>query len=251
MDLCETPKGSFARHPWESTRAAFFRRVLAPTLSLADPPGRSWRVLDVGAGDAWFASTLLPILTPGSRITCWDTGYAEKTPPLPASDSLVLTGERPSGPFDLMLMLDVAEHVADDHAFVRGVTQELLGPAGVLLFSVPAWPQLMSAHDVALHHYRRYTPGQARDLLLGAGLRIEQSGGLFHSLVAPRALAALRERWVQHPPTGTASLEWRGSSIVRQLVELALRADNELSWATARAGLELPGLTWWALCRRS
>jgi SAM-dependent methyltransferase len=248
VDLRETPRGDFARHPWEAARASFFRRLVVSAL----PPGNTpLRVLDVGAGDAWFAGELLPTLPAGSRVTCWDTGYADHSPPAPEGESLEFTAEQPAGPFDLVLMLDVAEHVEDDLAFLGTIARSLLAPAGVLIFSVPAWPLLMSAHDVALHHHRRYTPARARALLAGAGLRIEQSGGLFHSLLAPRAVTALRDRVRPRPVDAAAALEWRGPALLRRAIELALRADNELSWVAARAAVPLPGLSFWAQCRRS
>ncbi len=247
MDLRETPRGQFARHPWEAARAAFFRRVVAMS---PDAAGRV-RALDVGAGDAWFAAELLPTLPPGSTVTCWDTGYAEHAPPAPTGEGLLFTPEQPPGPFDLVLMLDVAEHVEDDVGFLATVARSLLAPGGTLVFSVPAWPLLFSAHDVALLHHRRYTPARARALLTGAGLRIERSGGLFHSLLLPRALATLRDRATGRSVNAAAVLEWRGPDLLRRAIELALRADNELSWRAATAAVDVPGLSWWARCRRS
>ncbi len=246
MDLRETPRGHFARHPWEAARAAFFQRVVAPSLGTS-----AVRALDVGAGDAWFAGELLPTLPPGSTVTCWDTGYAEQAPPAPTGEGVRFTAEQPAGPFDLVLMLDVAEHVEDDVSFLATIARSLLAPGGTLVFSVPAWPLLFSAHDVALLHHRRYTPAHARALLTGAGLRIERSGGLFHSLLLPRALAALRDRATRRSVKAAAALEWRGPEVARRALELALRADNELSWQVAGTSLDLPGLSWWARCRRS
>jgi len=246
VDLREKPRGRFARHPWEAARAAFFQRVVAPALATSPV-----RALDVGAGDAWFAGELLPTLPPGSTVTCWDTGYAEQAPPAPTGAGLGFTAEQPAGPFDLVLMLDVAEHVEDDVGFLATIARSLLAPGGTLVFSVPAWPLLFSAHDIALLHHRRYTPARARALLTGAGLRIERSGGLFHSLLLPRALAALRDRATRRTVEATAALEWRGPELVRQALDLALRADNELSWLVSSTALDLPGLSWWARCRRS
>ncbi len=255
MDLRETPRRHFARHPWEAARAAFFRRLVDPTLmtspDTAAPAPGPVRALDVGAGDAWLAAELLPTLPPGSTVTCWDTGYARRAPPAPQGQGFHFTAEQPAGPFDLVLMLDVAEHVEDDVGFLATIARSLLAPGGTLVFSVPAWPLLFSAHDAALLHHRRYTPARARALLTGAGLRIERSGGLFHSLLLPRALAALRDRVTGRSVNAPAPLEWRGPAPLRRVIELALRADTELSWRAATAAFDLPGLSWWARCRRS
>ena len=74
MDLRERPQQSFARHPWETARAAFFCRVVRD----ANPAGTSLRVLDVGAGDGFVARALLPQLPPGSTVECYDAHYTDE-----------------------------------------------------------------------------------------------------------------------------------------------------------------------------
>ena len=54
MDLRERAASATNRHPWELVRADFFERLLADH-DLLD--ARRW--LDVGAGDAWFATELV------------------------------------------------------------------------------------------------------------------------------------------------------------------------------------------------
>lgn len=75
--------------------------------------------------------------------------------------------------FALVLALDVLEHIADDAGAVARVV-ELLAPGGRFLITVPALPCLWSLHDVAHHHFRRYTRRTLRALLQGANLRIEK-----------------------------------------------------------------------------
>ena len=41
---------------------------------------------------------------------------------------------------------------------------------------------------------------------------------------------------------------WNGGSVATALTLAALRADNAVSRLAARAGLNLPGLTYWSLC---
>jgi 2-polyprenyl-3-methyl-5-hydroxy-6-metoxy-1,4-benzoquinol methylase len=57
--------------------------------------------------------------------------------------------------FDLVLMLDVLEHLEDDRGAVARVA-ELLRPGGHFLLTVPALPSLWSIHDEVNRHYRRY-----------------------------------------------------------------------------------------------
>ncbi len=242
MDLKEIPTGAFLRHPWEVARAAFFRGELRRAGLLSGARG----VLDVGSGDAWLARELTHAAE-GLNVVCWDLGY-EQASPAP-SERVTYTATRPSGTFDLVLMLDVAEHVPDDRAFLRDVLA-CTAPGAHVLFSVPAWPSLFSAHDEALGHYRRYTPRAARELLRDSGLDVVRGGGLFHSLLLPRYVQKLTRR-----ANGTAAvaddLAWRGGRLLRSCVLGALAVDAGLSRVAASIKADVPGLSWWALCRRS
>ena len=243
MDLRERPRRQFHRHPWETARLKFFRRILTRHNLLR--PAR--RILDVGSGDAWFARRLLEILPPAAGITCWDSGY--ETVPPSAEPGLSFSREIPQGSFELALLLDVLEHVEDDAAFLGSVL-ERLDPGGTILVTMPAWRRLVGAHDRALAHYRRYDPADARHLLTQAGLRIQECGGLFHALLAPRGLAVLAERLSKAEHIVTRTLEWRWGRPLSMIAENALALDNALSLTAARRGWDLPGLSWWALCRK-
>jgi hypothetical protein len=251
MDLTEVSAGALRRHPWEIARARFFRRVLADAGILAEPRA----VLDVGAGDGYLGRGLLEALPTGSEICCLDTHYSDddlarfSTPP---QSGLAFTRTRPARRFDAILLLDVIEHVADDRAFLAPFVAENLAPGGVVLVSVPAWQALFSRHDEALAHFRRYSPAACRALLADAHLRVRRSGGLFHSLLVPRALTAAGERVLTRlgrrpaPPPNLGA--WRGGRALSAVVATALAADNAVSHALARAGRALPGLSFWALC---
>ncbi len=247
MDLSERSPALRRRHPWETTRAGFFERVLREQGVVAGEV----EVLDVGAGDAYFARRLAASLAPGSLVTAWDSAYSvADLASLHAEGAgrLVATAARPAGTFDVALLLDVLEHVEDDAAFLRDVAANLVRPGGALLVSVPTWPALFSDHDVALGHHRRYRPRDAASLLRAAGLTLRLHGGLFHSLLAPRASQRLVDR-VREPRGARPNLSgWRHGAAVTRVVEAALGAEARASLALARGGLDLPGLSWWALC---
>jgi SAM-dependent methyltransferase len=250
MDLTEVPAGTFRRHPWETARARFFRRVLADAGLLAAPRA----VLDVGAGDGFVARTLLATLPVGSEVVCYDTNYQDadlRRFASPGQTGLSFVRERPTRRFELILLLDVIEHVADDVGFLLSFVTENLAPGGSVLVSVPAWQALYSGHDEALAHFRRYSHRGGRALLAAAGLEVRREGGLFHSLVAPRALAAAREgllaRMGRKPPPPDNVGRWRGGPALTALVGAALAADNAVSHGLARAGVALPGLSFWAV----
>ena len=251
MDLRERPARQGERHPWEQARLAFFSQVLLDAGLLE----KAASLLDVGAGDAWFSRSLLPACASGTRITCWDIEYdegARANLDLTHNSSVCLRADRPDRQFDLILMLDVLEHIDDDAAFLATTVRENLAPGGALLLSVPAWPSLMSSHDAALQHRRRYRPADLHALIRAAGLSRTRGGGLFHSLLAPRGLAVVRERLFSAPDLAAApELTWNRGPLVTRLVRGALGFDNWISAVASRAQLSVPGLSSWALCRRS
>ncbi|MEI8257193.1 MAG: methyltransferase domain-containing protein [Deltaproteobacteria bacterium] len=255
MDLSERPAGDFRRHPWEIARARFFRDVLR-SRGVLDPRGdRARTVLDVGAGDAWFSQQLLAELPGSSRITCWDAEYTpEAIAMLSARDAgrIEFVSGRPRGTFDLVVLLDVLEHVEHEGDFLASLVRENVGTHTTVLVSVPAWQSLFTSHDARLRHYRRYSPARATRMLSDAGLTVDLSGGLFHSLVVPRAIERAREALVPPPADSIApdALEWRAGKAATAAVRWALAADNAISRWTARAGVSLPGLSWWAVCHR-
>ncbi|HVH47832.1 MAG TPA: methyltransferase domain-containing protein [Labilithrix sp.] len=256
MDLIESTDGP--RHPWEKSRKAFFTSVLSSALR-----GRAGtEVLDCGAGDAFFSASLAAVVDLQS-VTCWDVGYDAATigrlekryGAAGGRTSFSFTRSMPGRRFDLILMLDVIEHVQDDVEFVTNIVETCLAPNGLVLVSVPAWQPLFSRHDVLLRHYRRYAPGQCDRVLRDSGLEITNRGGLFHSLVLPRMVAVVRERAEEavgkaKPLSESAAGTWRGGRVVTSVVDAALRGDNALSHVAARVGLNLPGLSYWALARK-
>lgn len=248
MDLRERAPGAVdgpaVRHPWEAARAAFVVERLAER-----GVGRGHLVLDVGAGDGWLAAELQR--STGCAVTCCDDVYTVADERRLRAAGLEACRAPPLGSFDAALLLDVLEHVEDEHALLRSVV-ERVRQGGTVLVTVPAWPALFSAHDRALRHRRRYTPSACRRLLQGAGLVVDQAGGLFHGLLVPRTVSVLAERLGFAPRSGSAGVgHWRGGAALARATVAALRAEQRLSVSAARRRLELPGLSWFALCTRA
>ena len=100
-----------------------------------------------------------------------------------------------SGQFDVVMGLDVFEHIPDDAA-AFAECYRVLKPGGVLVLSVPAFQALWGPHDVALHHFRRYRRGEVRERLEKAGFKVRRCGYsvffLFPLVLVSRLLEKLR-----------------------------------------------------------
>lgn len=241
MDLSE--RGADAsRHPWEVERFRAYRRVLADHGALD-----ARRVLDVGAGDGWFAENLLDDLPPDVEVVCWDINYRQ--PELHHDDPrIVRTVVAPEPGFDLLLLLDVLEHVDDPSEFLATQVTRLAAPGTKVLVAVPAHQALFSDHDRALGHHRRYSP----DVLLAEltpWITVLDRGSIFSSLLAPRTIAVAAERLRRRPGPSAAKQHgvgrWRGGPLVTRAVRSALATDVALSRRLHRSGVRVPGLSTW------
>jgi hypothetical protein len=239
MDLRERQHAG-PRHPWEISRSRFFRRLVG-MLQLVDPV----RVLDVGAGDGWLAEQLVPSLPGGSSVVCWDVNYSDEDLSAESPPSIRRTRLLPDDCFDIVLMLDVLEHLRDDDRFVRDSVLPRLRTRGTAMISVPVHPWLSTSHDVALVHERRYLVRDIR-ALLERYFTIILEGSLFTSLLAPRAAQRAMEvlGW-RRQSVGLG--EWSGGSRTSGVIAGLLDLDNATNLVVARSRLRLPGLSYWAL----
>ncbi len=72
--------------------------------------------------------------------------------------NLILDREKKFLPesFDVIISLDVMEHIKDDNAAFQYISS-LLKPGGVIVIQVPAFMFLWGVQDEVSHHFRRYT----------------------------------------------------------------------------------------------
>ncbi len=85
--------------------------------------------------------------------------------------------------YDMIVLLDVLEHVEADMESLAAIRRKLR-PEGRVLITVPALPWLWSAHDSEHHHFRRYTKASLRRTAEAAGLRVLETG-YFNTLLFP------------------------------------------------------------------
>lgn len=165
------------RHFWWASR----RELVSRLVSDLDRPA----ILDVGCGSGLLARQLSDS---GATVTGvdvashpqWDNGgsgvflegdYLELAPDL--------------GVFDIVLALDVAEHVGDESQFVASLTENVR-PGGRVIVTVPAYEWLWSPHDDLNQHFRRYTRSRLRKALTAGGLDVLRCGYIFFGLIVPK-----------------------------------------------------------------
>ncbi len=176
------------RHWWYLGR----RRVVAAVLASLELP-RETEVLEVGAG----TGGNLPLLQSFGRVSAIEMNEYARAWASQRAERPVLAGRLPDqlpvadASFDLICLFDVLEHVADDVAALAALRRKLK-PAGRILLTVPALPWLWSAHDVFLHHHRRYGARSLREAAANAGLRLRRLSG-FNTILLP--LAVLARLW--------------------------------------------------------
>jgi 2-polyprenyl-3-methyl-5-hydroxy-6-metoxy-1,4-benzoquinol methylase len=105
----------------------------------------------------------------------------------------------PGHSFDLILLLDVLEHVVRPDDVLRRAA-ELLKPDGRLLVTVPAFDWLWTSHDDLNHHVKRYTAAEMRALLGRAGFAAIETRYLFQSLILPKLAIRVKEMATASPP---------------------------------------------------
>jgi len=126
------------------------------------------------------------------------------------------------GHFDLITCLDVIEHTPDDRVTLREL-RRVAQPGGFLLVTVPAYQGLWSMHDVANHHYRRYSRSRLCAAAGEAGWRVRRVTSFNGLLLGPAAAVRLAERRrlrqpnPDYKPELTLGPEWLNAALEQPL----------------------------------
>lgn len=183
LEMAETE----AEHWWFRARRDVLQSVLR---RLALPPRA--RVLEVGSGTGGNLDMLaefgtvsgLEMDSTARALSAQKTRGHFDIRAGRCPDDLPFGSER----FDLICFFDCLEHIADDVGSLARM-QALLAPGGCIVVTVPACQRLWSAHDVFLHHYRRYSRASLMECAAAAGYAVENIT-YFNTLLFPLAVAA-------------------------------------------------------------
>ena len=260
MDLRESREiaaASCSRHPWELARVQVVHRLLNSQLAGRQPE----MILDIGCGDAFVAEQVSQRY-PTARILAVDTELDEAT-----RDRLSarLTGRQVSlyrslqeaasqpATADVVLLLDVIEHIADDVAFLSELRHcPLVTPQTLFLITVPAHQGSCSSHDEFLGHYRRYNNQLLVEHLAGPDTTARRAATSFSQPCSFESFRRARKRLLKGRARRAIGLAgWRGGPLATRVIQLMLQTDFACSRILRRLGIRLPGLSNYALCKTS
>lgn len=175
------------KHWWFVAR----RRIIKAFICKLPIP-RHAQILELGCGSGGnldmlssFGQVYAAEYDAQSRTVAQARGIAKEIRPCKLPEEVPFANQA----FDLIVMLDVLEHIEDDVTTLE-VVRPLLANSGWLVITVPAFPFLWSPHDIRLHHYRRYTKESLRSRLEAAGYALRYLG-FFNAIFFP-VVASIR-----------------------------------------------------------
>ncbi len=227
MDLKEEDilGADIGQHWYYRSKAAALRRAVS---GIAPQ-----RLLDVGAGSGFFSRHLLAE-TGAQSALCVDIGYDRDRDDQVGAKPVLYRRDCAMTDCDLVLMMDVLEHVDDDRGLVRHYADKV-PPGAHFLVTVPAFRFLWSGHDVFLEHKRRYTLGEIEATMRDGGLTVVK-GAYYFGLVFPLAAAVrLATRGDTEPKS---SLKKHGA-LTNGLLSAACAAELALFPINRLAGLSV------------
>jgi SAM-dependent methyltransferase len=173
------------RHWWYRGR----RAVLAELIRREAMPPANGRILEIGCG----TGHNLDMLGRFGRLDAVELDDESRALSEQRLGRKIMSARLPElagiadGAYDLIVALDVIEHIDDDAAALAAIAPKLKR-GGKFVMTVPAHPWMWSAHDAVNHHKRRYSKGALRRLIDGSPLELDKLG-YFTSLLFPLALA--------------------------------------------------------------
>ena len=173
-------------HWWYRLRRKLVAELLAPIRQEKKEP---LQILDIGCGTGLLMQGLRHFgEVHGIDVSERAVAYCKArglSPVVGSADRLPF----PDASFDVIVMLDVLEHLKDDGAGAREV-RRVLREDGTAIIAVPAFRFLWGVTDEISNHYRRYTRAELVRVLETSGLKVERTT-YFNTLLFP-AIAIVR-----------------------------------------------------------
>ncbi len=251
MDLREArARQKIQRHPWELARFEVMLDIMMQHFS----PQQQIVILDVGCGDTFFvehlAQRLSNALLYGIDIEFQEEDlmhYKDKFEGMPIQiydslENMELSFPHPKA--DVVLLLDVIEHIEDDVAFLKMLhAKPYITEATQFFITVPAFQSLYTTHDDFLGHYRRYNNASLHQSLEKANQEVQKIGYFFAFLLPIRWLKVLKERFLNKDKASTGLVEWSKGKRATLLMKQLLMLDYKITKFFRKLGIRLPGLS--------
>ena len=258
MDICEATsleREKINRHPWELARIEVVKNFLTPII--AEKPNAT--ILDLGCGDVFVAQQLV-YQYPKATFHCVDIAFTTeiistisepvKNLPISLYSSTQDLNNSISNKVDVVLLLDVIEHIEDEITFLKELRQSgLIDGNTKIIITVPAFQSLFSNHDVYLRHFRRYNIALLNNHLELAGFKSQQTGYFFISLLLVRVF----QKMLQGNKTVDAEKgigAYQSKGWVDTLFVKTLYLDFLIGKFFSVLGIKLPGLSCFSICQQ-
>jgi trans-aconitate methyltransferase len=261
MDLVEVSKrqGDVNRHPWELSRFEVVNRLLKNILKNET----GFTVLDIGCGDIFFVSKLCDRY-PKASFYAIDIAFTDEIismlkPQIQGKNIYLFKSMEEAAlhlkkSADLVLLLDVVEHISDDKGFLLDLyNSKNINKDTSVMITVPAYKGLFCSHDHFLGHYRRYTNTSLLKVIEQAGFKKINMGYFFFSLIPPRILQVFKEK-ISKPDLSnstTGLVEWnKGQGLTAFIKNILLIDFGVTNFIKKISGLSLPGLSNYIICKK-
>jgi SAM-dependent methyltransferase len=223
-------------HWWFIARQRIVEHIIENNIRLA----KGSRVLDVGCGTgAVLASLSQHYDAYGTDTSSLAIEFCKRRNLDKVFQCTLDAFPYPDLKFDLVLFLDVIEHIDDDKGIIR-LASRFLNPGGSILVTVPAYQFLWTRHDDINLHKRRYVKSRLRRVLEEAGLKL-QLLSYFNTILFPVALVGrLGEK--MFPPKSDKTLEIPSHILNSVLTETFSFEQNLIGHIPMPFGLSIVGL---------
>ena len=262
MDLVEAQKRGFTtseRHPWELARLKVLKKLILKNVILNDKA----IVVDIGCGDTFVVEELARDY-PKASFHAIDIAFTDEMIKK-YSENLIVKNVflyRSVEEFtlkviqsaSLILLADVIEHIEDDIKFMNElIKNKFIDNKTLFLITVPAYQSLFCSHDIFLGHYRRYTNTKLKINLSIAGLSVTNMGYFFFGLLPIRIFQVLKEKMFgfDMKKISTGLTTWQGGKAKASILKNILLWDTYFTFSFKKLGVNFPGLSNYAICKKS
>lgn len=259
MDILELKASNdslnVAHHPWEHARFSVVYDIVKKNLSIPELKN----IVDLGCGDTFFMEKLhqkithtelhgIDIAFDEQTLDVLQKKYKGKNIHLYSSYNGFLRKDITP---DLILLLDVIEHIKDDYGFMLELLNSSSLDKSNILITVPAFESLTTTRDEWLGHYRRYTVRSLTDLLVKSGFEVLKKGYFFSSLLIPRYLQKLVEKFKSPKKDELSGIgNYKAKPFFDTIMKNAMVIDYKITRPLYYTGIHIPGLSCFALCKK-